>query len=263
MIGLLRTAPLVMAWIGCFWLCRELAARHRIDPDWRLSWVLACGAWGGLLTLLVEVSSLGQGLNASTLFASWSGLALGLCGAAGWLAARRGVTSHRAAAQVRRRIRELRSPSRIGDGLLLWGVTAAVITFLGWVALDFPTTTGDSLTYHLARIMHWIQDQSVAHYPTHNCRQNELGPWAEYATTNLHLLWGGDRLVNLVQWLAMVGSVIVTTWMAEQLVAFRGGAAEESSEKSEIRNPRFKLAFPGRLRRPCGGARLYSPPCWS
>jgi hypothetical protein len=230
-----------MAWIGCFWLCRELAARRRIDPDWRLSWVLACGAWGGLLTLVVELSSLGRRLTGQTLFASWSGLALGLLGAAGWLATRRGMTPRLAAAQVRRRILELRNPGRVCDSLLLWGFTAAVIVLLGWIALDFPTTTGDSLTYHLARIMHWIQEQSVAYYPTHNCRQNELGPWAEYVTTNLHLLWGSDRLVNLVQWFAMLGSVVVTTWIAEQLLSFRGSGPEEPFVNSEIRNPNSEV----------------------
>src|SRR5262249_25807561 len=98
---------------------------------------------------------------------------------------------------------------------------AIFVLFLGVIALEFPTTTGDSLTYHLARIMHWMQNQSVAHYPTHNCRQNELGPWSEFATVTLHLLWGNDRLVNLVQWFAMLSCVLTAPFLAVQLMVGR------------------------------------------
>src|SRR5262249_57456554 len=109
----------------------------------------------------------------------------------GSLARKGGATGRDILARCRQWILEsLASPI---DWLLVWFCVAVFVLFLGVIALEFPTTTGDSLTYHLARIMHWMQDRGVAHYPTHNCRQNELAPWSEFATVTLHLLWGNDR----------------------------------------------------------------------
>ena len=47
--------------------------------------------------------------------------------------------------------------------------------------------------------------------------QIEFGPWSEYAILKLHLLSGGDRYDNLVQWFAMTGSVAVGSFMAQRL----------------------------------------------
>jgi len=52
-LGARRLIPLWLAWVGCFGLCRELAARKKILSDWRLSWILACTARGALLTPIV------------------------------------------------------------------------------------------------------------------------------------------------------------------------------------------------------------------
>src|SRR5215216_7443934 len=71
MIGLLFTIPLFLAWAGCFWLARELAARKCVDGDWRISWVLACLGFGSILTIIVEASSLMHSLNRTTLELLW------------------------------------------------------------------------------------------------------------------------------------------------------------------------------------------------
>jgi 4-amino-4-deoxy-L-arabinose transferase-like glycosyltransferase len=217
MINCLRVAPFLLSWIGLFWLCHELAYRKRIGPDWRLSWALASVAWGALVTLLVEVSSLGNMLTAGSLFLGWLLICVVVFASAWRLAKQHGWNFRGAVRRARTVWPNLRLSVRPLDAVLVWGCTAMIIAFLGWVALRFPTTTGDSLTYHLARIMHWMQAQSVAHYPTGNCRQNELGPWSEFATVTLHLLWGSDRLVNLVQWFAMLSSVLVAPFIALQL----------------------------------------------
>lgn len=226
MLGLLRTAPLLLCWLGWFWLARVWARRARIESDWRLSWLLACVAWGTLVTLVTEGLSLIRGLTASVAAGTWWALAAGLLGWARALARRQAGPSgcslalSQASFLVQAKGRALlnRLASLPFDVLAAWAVVVGLVLFLGWVALEFATTTGDSLTYHLARIMHWLQQQAVAHYPTHNCRQNELGPWAEYALAHLQLLWGNDRLLNLVQWFAMVSSLIGGTWIAEQLL---------------------------------------------
>lgn len=73
------------------------------------------------------------------------------------------------------------------------------------IALNSPPNTYDSLTYHMARIAHWIQNGSVAFYPTSVLRQLYQPPLAEYAILHLQLLSGNDYFANLVQWLSLVG----------------------------------------------------------
>ena len=77
----------------------------------------------------------------------------------------------------------------------------------------------DSMTYHLARVAHWAQNGSVAFYPTHIVRQLYQPPWAEFAVLHLFIFAGGDRLVNLVQWVSMVASLMGVSAIARQLGA--------------------------------------------
>ena len=210
---------LLLAWAGCFGLCRELAARKQIHPDWRVSWLLACVGWGALLTFVVELSSRWKRLNAPTLTATWGVGSVILCGAAVWLAWRRGALSRAAWEGWRQRIDLDWRQNWLVDAKLMVMVSAMLILALGFIAFSTPTTNWDSLTYHLPRVMHWIQQQSVEHYPTGNTRQLEFAPWSAFVVTNLHLLHGTDRLDNLVQWFAMLSCVMVTSFIAEQLLA--------------------------------------------
>ena len=73
------------------------------------------------------------------------------------------------------------------------------------------------MTYHMPRVAHWSQAGSVAHYPTHILRQLWLGPWAEFAIMHLYVLTGGDRLANLVQWLAFAGCIVGSAVVAGAL----------------------------------------------
>ena len=50
---------------------------------------------------------------------------------------------------------------------------------LGIVALTAPPNTWDSMTYHMPRVEHWIENRNVEPYPTHILRQLSLGPGAE------------------------------------------------------------------------------------
>ncbi len=85
------------------------------------------------------------------------------------------------------------------------------------VALVAPPNTWDSMTYHLARVAHWVDQGSVAHYPTETIRQLYLPPFAEYAIAHFQILTGGDHLANVVQWSCMVGSVIGVSLIAQEL----------------------------------------------
>src|ERR1043166_6068676 len=93
-------------------------------------------------------------------------------------------------------------------------IIGAEIGVLLVIALVAPPNTWDAMTYHMSRVMHWMQNRSVQHYPTHILRQIHLNPGAEFIILHLQVLWGGDRLANLPQWMAMTGSIIVVTLIA-------------------------------------------------
>jgi hypothetical protein len=101
--------------------------------------------------------------------------------------------------------------------LLLSSVLYTAILFV--VARLAPPNTNDSLSYHLSRVMHWIQNQALVHYPTTIDRQLWMPPWAEMAIMQLHLLKGDDGLSNLVQWFSMLSSLVVVSLIARRLGA--------------------------------------------
>ncbi len=106
--------------------------------------------------------------------------------------------------------------------VLIGGVFIIVLS-TGAVALIAPPNTYDSMTYHMSRVMHWIQNYNVNHYPTSNLRQLHSNPWAEFAIAHFQILSGGDFFANLIQWFSMVGSLVGVTLIAEKLGANRRG----------------------------------------
>jgi hypothetical protein len=80
---------------------------------------------------------------------------------------------------------------------------------LAVVAASYAPSNWDSMTYHLARVAHWIQQGSVSAYDTNVYRQTVLAPGAEYVLLGLQSVAASDRLANgfqFVAWLAVVGS---------------------------------------------------------
>jgi len=214
---LLSASPLLLAWLGCFGLCRELAARKKIPADWRISWMLACVAWGTILTFITEFASALRALGATAVWVGWVGGGVVLSGTAIRLARRRGVWSKAAFVSASKRISLDWKQNWPLDARLMLFFTAFLVAALGLIAAVTPTTNWDSLTYHLPRVMHWIQQGSVDHYASNNTCQIEYGPWSAFAVATLHLLCGNDRLDNLVQWFAMLSCLIVCSLIAEEL----------------------------------------------
>lgn len=161
---------------------------------------LGAAMFGVALILITEGLSLGNRLTPGWLVASWA-LACGI-----------GLWAFRA--------RPLdRSPAAFPTPMprsALW-LIGAILALTGAVALISPPNTWDSMTYHMPRVAHWSQAGSVTHYPTHILRQLWLGPGAEFVITHLYVLTGGDRLANLVQWLAFLACVVGSAIVAGEL----------------------------------------------
>jgi hypothetical protein len=175
---------------------------------WRASFVSAAVVWGFLLTASTELLSAFQLLAHQWILMFW------LLASAGCLFCAVGI-KHR-----NRPIGQMsHSPTLSLSGLVLLAGVGLIIAIVGIIALVAPPNGWDSMVYHMSRTAHWIQNRTVAHYPTHIYRQLNSAPWAEFAITQLEILSGTDRLANLVQWFAMLGSILAASLVAAYLGA--------------------------------------------
>ena len=105
---------------------------------------------------------------------------------------------------------------------MLWAVMLILVT-IGLIGLIAPPNTNDSMSYHMSRVVHWQQNHSIAHYPTHILRQIVLPPGAELAILHLQVLSGGDRFANLVQWFSVAAGLCGVSLIAKELGADERG----------------------------------------
>ena len=205
--------------------CGRAALLSGRGHRWREALLAGAVVWGVLVAAFTEGLSLLGLLTWSWLVVLW-GLAAAAALGVLLLALRltpRPPLHHveRGSRTAARGVRAGRLPERMVV-LAICGL-GAIVVIAGLTAIVAPPNTYDSMTYHLPRVMHWIQNQSVAHYPTHIPRQLHFSPGAEFILTHLHILAGNDRLLNLVQWLGMVGSVIGVSLLAQRLGAAGAG----------------------------------------
>ena len=82
------------------------------------------------------------------------------------------------------------------------------VIFVSIIALLRSQSMVDNLTHRLPRIMHWIQNQSVAPFATSSSRQIDLSSLTEYMNAQIYILGGNDRMIKLVQAGAYICSAI-------------------------------------------------------
>lgn len=96
---------------------------------------------------------------------------------------------------------------------------AALLFISLFIALIYPPNNFDSLTYHMARVAHWEQNESISHYKTHNIRQLIFPPFGEWVILHLQILGGTDRFANAVQLVFLTGCIVAVSLIAKQLGA--------------------------------------------
>jgi len=109
--------------------------------------------------------------------------------------------------------------------LLEAGVTIILLVVLwatAFIALSCVPNNWDSLTYHLPRIEHWLQNRSLNYYPTTITRQLDSNPFAEELILALRGIIDAYPLANMIQWLSFAGCIMVIGAICRQL----GGARQ-------------------------------------
>jgi len=184
------------------------------ERDWRIAWLISAALWGSYVTLLTEALSLFRAVAVGPLAIAWG---LTTAALAVWLALalKRARTTPQPSAH----------PNTSARGPLDWPLLSIVallglmLTTLGFIAVTSAPNTVDALTYHLPRVLHWLQNGHVGHYPTSILRQVYLGPWSSYALLQFQALLDGDQLTGIVQWFSLVTGTIGCSLIARQLGA--------------------------------------------
>lgn len=181
---------------------------------WRSSLLSASVVWGVVLTAMTEILSIFKFVTFGGVITLWGVVTALSASIYFYFRHSRKVSSfHRRNDPIEISLAHI---------LLLCGV-AAVACLIGLIAVMAPPNNYDSLTYHMARVVHWIQNRTVDHYPTHILRQLYQTPWAEFTILHLQILSGGDHFANLVQWFSMVGSILGVSLIAKHLGADQRG----------------------------------------
>lgn len=182
---------------------------------WRSAALGAATCWGVFVAISTEILSVPRLITRPALAAAWLLLAIVSFAYAATIQAGRPTKAVNAPAPDTTPLDKL-------DWLLL-SLVGLLVALVGITAIVSAPNTWDAMAYHMSRIVQWMTNHDVNLYPAFYSVQLFLSPWAEYAMMHLDVLYGGDRLVNLIEWFSMIGSIIGVSLIAEQLGASRRG----------------------------------------
>jgi hypothetical protein len=78
-------------------------------------------------------------------------------------------------------------------------IIGLLFLLLFYQGIIYPPNNWDSLTYHMSRIMYWLGNENLNHFPTHILRHLYQPPFAEYLIMNVNVLQGNDYFSNSIQ----------------------------------------------------------------
>ena len=173
----------------------------------RESLLLACVAWSGVVVAISELLGLRHALTAPWVASAWGAVAALSASGAFVLCRRTGAAAEPDGA---------RSPLAKADVLLLLGV-ALILLVLVVIISASPSNNWDTVSYHLPRVVHWIQNQSLSHYPAHDTRQLIHPPFAELGDLQFMILGGGDSFTSPLRLFFMVATLAGVSLIVRQL----------------------------------------------
>ena len=94
--------------------------------------------------------------------------------------------------------------------ILLFCVICFILLCSTYFAITTVPNVYDSMTYHMARIMFWIEHRSVEYYMTNIPRQLWIPAYPEYINLHVFILTNNDIFANMAQNFSAYGCVIIT-----------------------------------------------------
>ncbi|MEH2244329.1 ArnT family glycosyltransferase [Nostoc sp.] len=182
--------------------------------DWRDSVILASTYWGVLFAVTTELLSFFKLITFGWILGTWGLICIILI----YLYLR--LNHQKIQIYKPNKSSQIKKDIKIKSSIhfLLCGIGFVVAT-VGLIAIIAPPNNWDSMDYHMSRVAYWIQNYSIANYPTSYTPQLYQNPWSEFVILHFKILSGGDYFANLVQWLSMIGSIIGVSLIAKKLGA--------------------------------------------
>lgn len=185
------------------------------------AWIEASIFWILYCFILNEGLSLFSAISRGSLFAAWMILDLVLLGCI-WKKYQLRFNNLGQKIQVGREKWKESYFGRYPKLALVWSLVALGMIF---VALYTIPSNYDSETYHLARIYHWAQNGSIAHYATNIERQDASPVLAEFINLHVYLLSGsGKGVMNLLQCICFLTNGVVVFGIARKLKLSKGSS---------------------------------------
>ena len=212
---LLGLFPLVFFLLLWFLFLVNHQGNQSEELDIRKALILAGLFFSAALALGTELLSLIGGLTTAGALGFWMGgiLTLGLF--------------HWRTRYISKGFRRIRRSIRAWQlGWFDWAMLIA--SLLGLLVLLItglfsPPNVHDVLAYHMSRVMHWAQNNSLAFFPTPNTWQLWMPPFSEFSQLHFFLLSGTDLLASLPQWYSLILSMAAVSLTAKKLGASSKG----------------------------------------
>jgi hypothetical protein len=203
-----------LALVGIFW---EISLRQNSRLDKRDSFLFGFVIWGSFVVLLTEGLSLLKLLQRNALLISWTFLLITFLGIY-FYTIRKRIGKQSLGIYLRSIFPSFPKHYNSWIAVMIAAIAILMLTQVE-IAVIYPPNNYDSMTYHLARVLHWAQNHSVQHYATHIERQIMFAPFAEFILTHIYVITGTDRFVNLAQWFSMVICIIGVSSITKKLGA--------------------------------------------
>jgi hypothetical protein len=106
---------------------------------------------------------------------------------------------------------------KTGNKIMVVSALLFYILPLLFLAVYAAPNNFDSHMYHLNRVLFWINNGNLDHFPTVHLQQLYLNVFAEYLVLDTMLLSGGDHFAGLIQFGSFIGSLAGISLLARQL----------------------------------------------
>jgi len=206
----------IIAYILLWFIFVEFtASKNAQDFNWRKALIETSLVWSAYLVLGTEILSLIRGLTRFGIIFQWS-FAIGILSFIHWRL--------RSLPKGWQRLKFYFSYLHLGGFdivLLLLIVTALLILLI--TGLLSPPNIHDVLAYHMSRVMHWVQNRSLAYFSTMYAWELVMPPFSEISQLHWYLLAGSDMITSLPQWYSLVLAMITVSLISKRLGADRRG----------------------------------------
>ena len=98
-----------------------------------------------------------------------------------------------------------------------FGAVVVILATILLIAVVAPPNNWESMAYRMMRVVMWMQQGSVAHFPTLVLPQLYQAPLSEWNILHFQILSGGDRFANTGHWFALTGCGVLASLIAKEL----------------------------------------------